>query len=32
MADKTTQSIIINAPAAQVMAVIADFQAYPQWA
>lgn len=32
MADKTTQSIIIDAPAAQVMAVIADFQAYPQWA
>jgi len=32
VADKTTQSIIIDAPAAQVMAVIADFQAYPQWA
>ncbi len=32
MADKTTQSIIIDAPAAQVMAVIVDFQAYPQWA
>lgn len=32
VADKTTQSIIIDAPAAQVMAVIADFQAYPKWA
>ncbi len=30
--DKTTQSIVIDAPAAQVMDVIADFEAYPQWA
>ncbi|WP_127782469.1 SRPBCC family protein [Rhodococcus sp. X156] len=32
MADKTTQSIVIDAPPAQVMAVIADFEAYPEWA
>ncbi|MGI8665951.1 MAG: SRPBCC family protein [Jatrophihabitans sp.] len=32
MADESTQSITIHAPAAQVMAVIADFAAYPQWA
>ena len=32
MADQTTQSIVIDAPVAQVMAVIADFEAYPQWA
>jgi ribosome-associated toxin RatA of RatAB toxin-antitoxin module len=31
MADQSTQSIIIDAPAAEVMAVIADFEAYPQW-
>ena len=31
MADQSTQSIVIEAPAAQVMAVIADFPAYPQW-
>jgi ribosome-associated toxin RatA of RatAB toxin-antitoxin module len=31
MADQSTQSIIVNAPAAEVMAVIADFAAYPQW-
>ena len=31
MADKTTQSIVIDAPAARVMDVIADFEAYPQW-
>jgi uncharacterized membrane protein len=31
MADQSTQSIVIEAPAADVMAVIADFPAYPQW-
>jgi uncharacterized membrane protein len=31
MADQSTQSIVIDAPAAQVMAVIADFPAYPTW-
>ena len=31
MADQSTQSISIDAPAADVMAVIADFDAYPQW-
>ena len=31
MADQSTQSITIDAPAADVMAVIADFPAYPQW-
>lgn len=32
MAEQTTSSIVIDAPAAEVMAVIADFEAYPQWA
>src|SRR4051794_20551932 len=32
MADESTQSITINAAPAAVMAVIADFAAYPQWA
>ena len=32
MAEKTSSSITINAPAARVMDVIADFPAYPQWA
>lgn len=32
MADQTTSSIVIDAPAADVMAVIADFPAYPEWA
>ena len=32
MADQTTSSIVIDAPAADVMDVIADFGAYPQWA
>ena len=32
MADQTTSSIRIAAPAAAVMAVIADFEAYPAWA
>jgi ribosome-associated toxin RatA of RatAB toxin-antitoxin module len=31
MADRTRASIHINAPAAEVMAVIADLPAYPQW-
>ncbi len=31
MADQSTQSIVVDAPAAEVMAVIADFGAYPQW-
>jgi ribosome-associated toxin RatA of RatAB toxin-antitoxin module len=32
MAEQTTSSIIIDATPAQVMAVIADFEAYPAWA
>jgi uncharacterized membrane protein len=31
MAEQSTQSIVIDAPAADVMAVIADFPAYPEW-
>ena len=31
MADQSTQSIVVDAPAGDVMAVIADFPAYPQW-
>ena len=31
MADQSTQSIVVDAPAANVMAVIADFPAYPEW-
>jgi ribosome-associated toxin RatA of RatAB toxin-antitoxin module len=31
MADQSTQSIVVDAPAADVMAVIADFPSYPQW-
>ncbi len=31
MADQSTQSIVVDAPAADVMAVIADFPAYPRW-
>ncbi len=31
MADQSTQSIVVDAPAAEVMAVIADFPAYPEW-
>ena|SRR5690349_6059946 len=31
MPDQSTQSIVIDAPAADVMAVIADFPSYPQW-
>jgi len=32
MADRTSASITVAAPLASVMAVIADFAAYPQWA
>ena len=32
MADRTHSSIVIGVPRRQVMAVIADFAAYPQWA
>ncbi|HET7387893.1 MAG TPA: SRPBCC family protein [Nocardioidaceae bacterium] len=32
MADQTTSSIVISAPPAAVMGVIADFDAYPEWA
>jgi ribosome-associated toxin RatA of RatAB toxin-antitoxin module len=31
MADQSTQSIVVEAPAAEVMAVIADFPSYPEW-
>ena len=31
MADQSTQSIVVDAPPADVMAVIADFASYPQW-
>lgn len=31
MAEQSTQSIVINAAPADVMAVVADFDAYPQW-
>jgi ribosome-associated toxin RatA of RatAB toxin-antitoxin module len=31
MADQSTQSIVVDAPAADVMAVIADVPAYPEW-
>jgi carbon monoxide dehydrogenase subunit G len=31
MADQTTSSITIDARPAEVMAVIADFEAYPEW-
>ncbi|HEY1973747.1 MAG TPA: SRPBCC family protein [Pseudonocardia sp.] len=32
MADSTTQSIVMQAGPEQIMAVIADFPAYPEWA
>jgi ribosome-associated toxin RatA of RatAB toxin-antitoxin module len=32
MADQTTSDIVVDAGAEQVMAVIADFDAYPTWA
>ncbi len=31
MADQTTSSIVIDAPPAAVMAVISDFENYPEW-
>ena len=31
MADQSTQSIVVDAPPSDVMAVIADFPANPQW-
>ena len=31
MAEQSTQSIVVDAPAADVMAVIADFLSYPEW-
>ncbi len=31
MADSSTQSLTMNADAAAIMAVIADFAAYPEW-
>ena len=32
MAEQTTSSIVVDAPPADVMAVIADFESYPSWA
>lgn len=32
MAEQTTSSIVIDAPPGDVMAVLADFPAYPEWA
>ena len=32
MADESTQSIVVDAPPQDIMAVIADFPAYPEWA
>ena len=32
MTDQATSSITIDAPRAEIMAVIADFPAYPEWA
>ena len=32
MAEQTTSSIVVDADAASVMAVIADFERYPEWA
>jgi ribosome-associated toxin RatA of RatAB toxin-antitoxin module len=32
MADESTQSIVVDAPPQEIMAVIADFAAYPEWA
>src|SRR3954470_20725605 len=31
MAHQSTESIVVHAPAAEVMEVIADFPAYPEW-
>jgi ribosome-associated toxin RatA of RatAB toxin-antitoxin module len=32
MAEESTQSIVVDAPPSEIMAVIADFAAYPEWA
>ncbi|MPY83247.1 MAG: cyclase [Actinophytocola sp.] len=32
MADESTQSIVVDAPPDQIMAVIADLESYPEWA
>ena len=32
MAEQTSSSIVVDAPPTDVMAVIADFESYPQWA
>ncbi|HWM00136.1 MAG TPA: SRPBCC family protein [Nocardioidaceae bacterium] len=32
MADESTQSIVVEAPPQDIMSVIADFPAYPEWA
>lgn len=32
MPDESTQSIVVDAPAERIMAVIADLEAYPEWA
>jgi ribosome-associated toxin RatA of RatAB toxin-antitoxin module len=32
MADESTQSIVVEAPAERIMGVISDFAAYPEWA
>ena len=32
MAEQTSSSVVVDAPASRVMAVIADFERYPQWA
>ncbi len=32
MAEQTSSSIIVDAPPADIMAVIADFESYPEWA
>lgn len=32
MADQTTSTIVVNATPAEIMRVIADFEAYPEWA
>ncbi|MGZ4457401.1 MAG: SRPBCC family protein, partial [Nocardioides sp.] len=31
MAHQSTETIVVHAPASEVMAVIADFPAYPEW-
>jgi ribosome-associated toxin RatA of RatAB toxin-antitoxin module len=31
MSEQSTESIVVDAPSADVMAVIADFASYPQW-